>query len=77
MNSLPLQNKPFGWDASDIRLGSMESRLKTVIRRVRDLAEGKVDCLPELEAEQLYFYGSRKPLTESGVFQSITTVVGI
>lgn len=71
------QNKPFGWDASDIRLGSMESRLKTVIRRVRDLAEGKVDCLPELEAEQLYFYGSRKPLTESGVFQSITTVVGI
>lgn len=71
------QNKPFGWDASDIRLGSMESRLKTVIRRVRDLAEGKVDSLPELEAEQLYFYQSRKPLTESGSFQSITTVGGI
>ena len=71
------QNKPFGWDASDIRLGSMESRLKSVIKRLKALEEGKIDRLPELEEEALYFYNNEKPLTESGSFQSIMTIQGL
>lgn len=47
------ENKPFGWEIHDIRLGGLERRLKTCAERLQAYAEGKLDCIAELEIEPL------------------------
>jgi len=47
--------KPFGYEVQDIRLGGLETRLKTTARRIQEYIDGKTDRLEELEEERLYF----------------------
>ena len=46
-------NKPFGFEIMDIRYGGVISRIETAKARLEDYLDGKIDSLPELEAERL------------------------
>lgn len=47
------ENKSFGWEVLDIRLGGVCARLESVRQRVTDYLEGRISCLEELEEERL------------------------
>ena len=47
------ENKSFGWEVLDIRLGGVCARLESVQQRVTDYLEGRISCLEELEEERL------------------------
>ena len=48
-------NKAFGFDGFDIRLGAIAYRLDTAILRLEAYISGKTDRLEELEAPRLYY----------------------
>ena len=43
------ENKPFGFEVQDYRLGGLIKRLEHVIKRLKDFAAGKVDTIAELD----------------------------
>lgn len=47
------ENKPFGFEVQDIRLGALLQRLKSAKKRVEQYAQGSIESLEELEAERL------------------------
>lgn len=47
------ENKPFGFDVQDLRIGGLKERIRTVTWRVGNYLEGKCDRIEELEAERL------------------------
>ncbi len=47
------ENKPFGFDIQDLRLGGMMQRLRGCSVRLIEYADGKTDSIPELEVELL------------------------
>lgn len=49
------ENKIFGFDAIDIRIGGMIMRGKTAISRISDYLSGKIKNIEELEQERLDF----------------------
>lgn len=49
------ENKPFGWEMLDIRLGGMEARLKSAAARIDAYLEGRIKSLEELEEDRLYY----------------------
>lgn len=54
-------NKPFGWEVLDIRYGGILARIDSVIERITDYIEGRIDRIEELEQERLYFDGTSRP----------------
>ncbi|MDH6371907.1 hexosaminidase [Paenibacillus sp. PastF-3] len=52
-----LENKVFGLDVFDLRMGGMLQRIRTAIHRINSYAEGKVEQIAELEEELLTFDG--------------------
>jgi hypothetical protein len=52
-------NKPFGWDAADIKYGGLLMRLEYTAGRLGAFASGEADSLPELEEERLTCQGAR------------------
>ena len=74
------ENKPFGFDLQDIRIGGLIQRIKSCRARLIDYTEGKISCIPELEDEILsgdninIRYGKWRSgayLFTPGVFQGI------
>ena len=54
------QAKPFGYELLDIKLGGVEARLKSHIRRIESYVTGDIHRLEELEQERLpYWHPSR------------------
>lgn len=53
--------KPFGWEVLDMRYGGLLSRLDSVIQRLNDYLEGRVEHIEELEEERLFFDGIQRP----------------
>lgn len=49
------ENKIFGYEVLDLRIGGLESRVKTAITRLEQYIEGQLTQLEELEVEKLYF----------------------
>lgn len=49
------ENKPFGFEVQDIRLGALIQRIKTAKKRVDDFVSGRVHRIEELEEERLPF----------------------
>ncbi len=47
------ENKSFGFEVLDIRLGGIKSRLESCSERLSDYAEGKISSLEELEINRL------------------------
>lgn len=43
------ENKPHGFDVSDIRIGGLIQRIKSCNDRIIEFTSGKIDCIPELE----------------------------
>ena len=50
------QAKPFGYELLDIKLGGVEARLKSHIRRIESYVSGDVNRLEELEQERLPYW---------------------
>ncbi|MBQ9860570.1 MAG: beta-N-acetylhexosaminidase [Clostridia bacterium] len=49
------ENKVFGLEIVDYHLAGLSARCRVAIQRVKDYLEGRVDSLPELEQERLYY----------------------
>jgi hypothetical protein len=47
------ENKPFGFDVQDLRIGGLKERIRAVIWRVESYLDGKIDHIEELEEERL------------------------
>lgn len=47
------ENKPFGWEVHDLRLGGLERRLKTCVKKIRAYLSGEKNALEELETQLL------------------------
>ena len=52
-----MENKTYGFEIQDQRLGGLLARIKSCKRRLIDYASGKLDSIPELEEEILPFGG--------------------
>ncbi|AIQ74915.1 family 20 glycosylhydrolase [Paenibacillus odorifer] len=52
-----LENKVFGLDVFDLRMGGMLERIRTAIHRINRYVEGNVEQIAELEEELLTFDG--------------------
>ncbi|MBQ7128463.1 MAG: beta-N-acetylhexosaminidase [Clostridia bacterium] len=56
------ENKPYGFDVQEIRIGGLLKRIESCRQRLLDFAEGKIDAIDELEEDILpefkdkYFY---------------------
>lgn len=48
-----IENKPYGWEIHEVRLGGLRSRILNCKERIREYLSGKVDSIPELEEEIL------------------------
>ena len=51
------ENKTFGFDLHEDRLGGMRERLISAKRRIERYLDGEIDRIEELEQKQLYFAG--------------------
>ena len=47
------ENKPYGFEVQDARLGGLMQRLKNARQILKDYVNGKLDQIPELEEEVL------------------------
>lgn len=47
------ENKPFGWEVQDIRLGGLKTRFITCKETLEQYLKGKIDKIPELEEKIL------------------------
>jgi hypothetical protein len=54
-----IENKSYGFEIQDIRIGGVMRRLLTVKEVIKDYLDGKVDSIPELD-EKLLDFGSSK-----------------
>ena len=53
-------NKPFGLEVADIRLGGLIKRTESCRARLIDYANGKLDSIPELEEKILPYFEEKK-----------------
>ena len=47
------ENKTFGWEIQDARIGGLIQRVKTCARRINDYLTGKLENIEELEVDIL------------------------
>ncbi|HEX2926815.1 MAG TPA: beta-N-acetylhexosaminidase [Ruminiclostridium sp.] len=79
-----LENKIFGFDVLELRLGGLKQRLLSASKRLAAYADDELDTLEELEAEALYFDGKAHKDGDSAIWSptwhnlvSASTVVTI
>jgi hypothetical protein len=53
-----IENKPFGFDILDGRMGFLNNRIKTAYNRLKDYLDGRLESIPELEQEILPWHDS-------------------
>ena len=53
-----LENKPFGFDIIDGRIGFLNNRMHTAYLTVKDYLQGRIKNIPELEEEIQPWHGS-------------------
>ena len=51
------ENRPYGFDVQDLRIGALERRVNTAIEKIGAFLEGKAERVPELEEKLLDFMG--------------------
>ena len=54
------ENKPFGWEIQDARLGGLILRIRSCADRLEKYVEGKISAVEELE-ENILSFGSDEP----------------
>ncbi|WP_205677327.1 beta-N-acetylhexosaminidase [Aquibacillus halophilus] len=71
------ENKIFGLDVFDLRMGGLILRLQSAINRINEYLEGDLEYLEELEQKLLYFDGrekeSDKVVTSYNLWHNIAT----
>ena len=67
-----LDNKPFGFEVHDIRLGGLMRRTETCRRRLVDYASGKLDSIPEL-CEEILPFGEEKKSIYNNLYKNNAT----
>lgn len=68
-----LDNKPFGFEVHDIRLGGLIKRTDSCKRRIIDYCQGKIDSIPELEVDILPFVEEKRSIYLNGYTQIATS----
>ena len=61
------ENKIFGFEVQEIRLGGQYSRLKSAIERIKDYIDGNIENIPELEEARLDF-SCRENITDPNTY---------
>ena len=64
-------NKPFGFELLDFRFGGMETRIGRAKERITDYLNGKIESVPELEEERLWFGEEGNPFIHNYFFGRI------
>ncbi len=64
------ENKAFGWEVQDARLGGLARRLESCRTRLQAYVDGKVDAIEELEEDILDLY----PYIQANSYQFLTSV---
>lgn len=54
------ENKPFGFEVQELRLGGLLLRLKSCKERLTSFVVGEIECIEELEVNLLDFYGQEQ-----------------
>lgn len=65
------ENKPFGWEIHEVRLGGLISRVQSAMLRLTDYLHGKVSSIPELEQDILP-YGNNS--VDCNVYKALVSV---
>ena len=52
-----MDEKPFGLEVHDQRMGGLKARLEVAMERLTDFRDGKIDCIPELDAKAMDYHG--------------------
>ena len=65
------ENKPFGFEIQDIRIGGAISRAETAGRRVLAYVNGEIDALPELLEERLFFNNQPVDLEHTNFYYNL------
>jgi hypothetical protein len=55
------ENKPFGFEVQDLRIGGLKERIRGVIWRIEGYLEGRTDRIEELEEERLLLDDRENP----------------
>ncbi len=66
-------NKPYGFELQDARLGGLIRRTDACRRRILDYVNGKIDRIDELEEELLQYEERGLPLHYNNVYKTTTT----
>ena len=73
------ENKAFGFEVQDVRLGGLIRRVKNCTERLQDYVAGKTDRIEELEENILFLYGTsednKHPLHFNRWHESVSTSV--
>ena len=64
-------NKAFGFDSFDLRLGGVISRIDTAIKRLSMYASGDIDHLEELDAKRLFYKGDNISTGKALVYEKV------
>ena len=54
---LCFQNKPYGIEIQDYRIGGVKQRIATCIETLESYINGTINCIPQLEEDILEFKG--------------------
>lgn len=65
------ENKPFGWEVQEVRLGGLISRLEDCAVRLNDYLHGKIKNIPELE-QAILPYGNNN--VDCNVYKALVSV---
>ena len=57
------ENKPFGWEIHDVRIGGLIRRIKTCKEKIKKYLIGEIIEIEELEAEPLPLTDAPFPVT--------------
>ena len=60
MNQWFKENKPFGFEVQDARIGGLIMRVNTCMERLQAYVDGKIDTIEELDADILPSYNDKK-----------------
>lgn len=60
-----MDNKSFGFDVQDVRLGGLMNRVQSCMERLQELYDGRIREIPELEEQPLDLCGNRENFQHS------------
>lgn len=66
------ENKPFGLEVQEIRLGGLIARIKSCKDRLNEYILGKADCIPELDEKQLDIFEDFATIDSTHYFKIIS-----